>query len=424
MRILSQVGHLMSVETAGRATARLLSERESIENQTPLWARAEDVWLSAIAALLPSVPPNLQTLVSEALYALASQSNNPLILQGMDAALTALQWDRLGKHDQSKWLAFAAEHLGQASHAQFVAVAVMRGLAHLRPNEVNRLVLTAYRQTRSLLHGALVLDLHPRPPRAFLLSLAEGVLAAVAQTRADAAAGRYSMGTVRTGSMLASLALRLRKRHVWEAVTELITDGRAPSEMRADALTTLSRASAHVPKYALRRLQNASVDLQNPPPFDEREALSGSWLRFRATHGIAPEQDLLSDFLDLASAPTARARMEAAASLESLLGRIGAEALATAMLMLSRDANPHVRAAATRSLPLLAHENSAVGRRVRDRVEQMLMDTGDEAPLAALQGLSHDDRLLGEPAVHAKVALMASRHASRTIRQAAARLIG
>jgi hypothetical protein len=413
----------MSVEAASQAAGRLMSEVQAVLNRSLMWGRLEDAWLNAIAALLPSIPGDMHGVVSQVLLGLAAESHSPLVLQSMGAALASLRWDRIPRQDQNAWLEFARGHLNEVSDRQFVATAAVTGLSAARPSEVERLLVAAYEKSASLLHGALLLDIHRHPSRRILKSIAEQVLRSVATTKAQAHAGTYSLGTIRTGFMLARLASRLRTRELWDAVVALVTDSRAPSEMRADALTVLAQGGRPVPKAVVNKLREIKLTDVAPIPLESSERLIGTWLRFRAAYRIEGESQLLSDFLDLATAPEPRARMEAAASVAALRSIVGNEALATTTAILSRDPNPHVRAAAARSLPLLTGDASAVGQRIRQRLQEVLADPGDAAPLAALHGLEEARRVMDEPVLRSQVAMLAARHPSRMIREAAAGLL-
>jgi hypothetical protein len=298
-----------------------------------------------------------------------------------------VRWDVLPADEVKDWAAFVESYLAAPGDRQFAAADVAINIGASRRSRIERSVIAAYSSSRSLFHGALAFDVCRRLPRSILQSIARDAVKAVERTREEASFGRYSFGTVRTGYLLASIAQRTRKREVWQAVRDLVLDGAAPSAMRAETLDAMANKPTRTPRWVAKGMRNAPLLRDQQLPLESGEHLQGAWLRYQATHRDAGPEGLLAEFFRLATNTTAAGRIEAAISVDSLIGKVDDDVLGTTALVLSHDQNPRVRAASARSLPALLPRKTSVVEELLQRAIAMLADPGDESPAALLQGI-------------------------------------
>ena len=136
-------------------------------------------------------------------------------------------------------------------------------------------------------------------------------------------------------------------------------------------------------RHALPTLEAAADGFVGSP-----EAFQGAKLRMAARIGGYPRERLTAELLELSSASTAAARIQAARTLPLAQRRIGFDFAATLALTLARDSHHDVRAAGARALPQLAARrgDSAIALLKHERLLELLNDPGTVVPFGVLAG--------------------------------------
>jgi hypothetical protein len=423
LSILAQIGHLLDDATSSAAADRLIGSFRALPNEPLVTGRLESAWLSALAAVVPGVAGDRLTGVSRWLRELATASDDPLLLQSMDSCIRNLSWPDIGLGERAEWLTFVQDNLPRPSDKQLVAVATAESMSRTLPAEIGRITVDTFRETGSLLHGALVLGLTERPDGADVKKIAQLIVDAVIDTRAKARAGSFGYGGLRLGHLLAVASQEHTGPEVWTTVKETLLDETAPMDMKSDILDQLARRPSATPTFVTSDLTDKVTASSTVRLFAAPSRFAGAWLRFRAAHQLGTGEELVSSMAGLATDSDAANRIEAARSLPYLLERLEPETVVVAALILSHDSSPDVVSQVAYVLPALVERSpQGMHARLTWRIAQLMSSPGDIAPLAVLSGIERFARQVDE-SLMPRIVAVAESHLSRPTRSAAQRLV-
>jgi hypothetical protein len=421
LRILANTADLLDSALATYVADRLLAGWEAVQTRPALMGLVEDVWLQALQAVLPATSDTFHMSVSAWLRHIVETTENPLVLQRVGPVLSTLKWSALGEPETSEWLAFVTRNLTEPSDRQLSAADAAGGLAQTRPAPLRRLLIETYQSTHSLLHAALLVDLARQVPPAILAEVGKDLVQATRAILSQARKGQYSLGIIRTGRLLVTLAQATRSRTIWKVVLEVIGEAAAPPSLRAEALEAMLARPSRTPKWVRLAAKKGITNDGRSFPFESRYALDGAALRFRASFRLAGPEELLSDFVGLATTQEPIARIQAAMSIGPLREIVGLETLAATAVLLSYDTSPDVRAHVAQNLPsLLIGAATHIRRRLVRRLVEMLQDPGSEVPARAISGIWRVAREISdEGAIVRQIESMQELHVSRIVRDLA-----
>jgi hypothetical protein len=422
LRLLAETADLLDEEEAGSGAAQVMAARATFFEQWNVAPRA-------LAQLLRGAPAATQS--EAALYVRMILHENPdaALVQELASVVSAIRWDEVEPSERTLWLSMIDRTFGSATDAHFVALHALNGLASVEREWATVFLQARFEKEPSLELLAITFDSLQPPPawaakRGWPL-IAEGLR----QIRQEASQGSYGFGRIDVGALaVASLASQRGNAEAWSDLVEFLLDPRVGTGAKTRAVDALARPDVRLPREARTRLREkistlgGAVDHFGAPS----DALAAAKLRLAAKIGGLSKQEILVGLLGLAGEPSAFGRIQAAATLVPVERRVGAAVATTTALMLARDVNHDVRAAAARALAQLGGDgDEPLEAAQRERLQALLAEPGAVVPFGALAGL-YDAAQTGRPPddeLRARVGRIARTHLSRNVREGAGKLL-
>jgi len=425
--VLEQAAELLGVEDAARAATRILTKSMGDVEAARGYDLLRD--MDALRSVIQVTDGARAGEALDQLLDLARRVPNSALLQGLARLTPTVRWEHVPNSTVDAWTAYVSESLLPLGDAHLLALSTAGPLARLRPKAIAVALGNAFRTSRNLAIGAVLVSVVSTPERRDAKLLADEAVASMRTVRSDAGQGRFGFGVlVDPALVLATLLVEGKRKQGWAHLTSFLVDPLVAWHHKLPAYTYLADHVNSIPERFRTRFTRGVE-----PTVDDARSLFvagsqvfGAQLRMAFALGAADENAVLAGALRLAVSDQAIDRLEACSVLEFALQRSQSDALMTLVLALAQDANPEVRAAGGAAL---AVSIVAVGGRlatlVGDRLTALLGEPGVAGPRRVLEGLiraaEHDVR----PIRHLIPILthLMLHHPSAAVRYRAARLL-
>jgi hypothetical protein len=426
LKFLEQAADVLDRRRVDSLLTRLCDSYANLIRPTA-FLRAESDALSAITEVTRVAAPSMQSIAARFGLSLARSTSDGLTLQSLRPLPDAIDWAKQPAAIVDDWIEFIQAALNDSDAKKMFAEAALFALLSVRAEELLEILRRSRPNSTTIATAALVGDFVQRLGDDEANAAAADVASVLRRTREAAAKGSYSMGaTYDAPAILGALVIQRRDlQGYWREVVDYVCD---PAVIRADKvgiLRVLADQFKRIPNDVIDSLrqQFGTIRAADVKEFFPSAGFESVWLRLGSLLGALDEYQTLQELLKLASNSVTSLRQEAAEAAPFV--RVADDsAILAIVLLLSRDSDSLVRAAATRAL--LRREWSETDQKglVWTRVIELLSEPGRTPTVGVVRGLLDGVTSNEEipPTITARVHVLAQEHPSWLVRTVAQRL--
>ncbi|WP_131732328.1 hypothetical protein [Actinomadura formosensis] len=390
--IFRAAASLLPSEAVDHIIASLLGRGidRTVRDAAGLYRFDDEAW-SAISALTSYASD--KTIIQEAIWDAATQTDDPLVLRRLADIAPKLDWSTVVGSYRDNWIQWAADHL--VGDGAGLSASVAECLAKIGDFRLVDQIAEAIRAgEQSLLLAACLVDASRASSYSIPITTRNKIrtllLENIQKKRDDSARGSFSVGGIDVTYLATVFAFMYPDTAIWEAITACLTDSLIPDSDKANSLNWITVNISKVPDETMANLRANAHRLTNESRLSDflDWNKSAAALRFLCQAKEIDPGAVFSAIEEMRSAADNQSRIECARSLIYAANILPPVFPASVALELTRDSSVRVRAASARSLAELAFSVESQMREVIFRkIEEMLSSDGIDVPLASLRGI-------------------------------------